>query len=103
MGMLQKIEARQAVPFNYADADFSAPVRVQGAEKRVYGSALKVCSDKRYKLFTETKDYIKILSGGGFIKWSRGETPFAAGDIFLAEAIGEYELSGACEFIAVRL
>ena len=62
MGMLQKIEARQAVPFDYADADFSAPVRVQG-----------------------------------------GETPFAAGDIFLAEAIGEYELSGACEFIAVRL
>lgn len=102
MGTLRKLTEPPAVSFDIPEADFSEPVRVQGGQKRTCGNAVRVSSANRYKLFTEAKDYIRILSGEGRFKWARGETPFSAGDFFLADGIGEYELNGACEFIAVR-
>jgi len=81
---------------------FSAPVRVQGADKRVFRNMLLIDSEKRYKLFTESTDFVFILGGKGFIKWKRGETAFSEGDLFRLEQTGEYELNGACRFLVVR-
>ncbi len=62
----------------------------------------RVETPRRYKLFTEGRDELYILSGSGHFKWARGETPFAAGESFVAENAGEYELNGACTFIVAR-
>lgn len=86
----------------FEGAVFSDPVKVQGGLKYECGNLLKIESGGRYKLFTETRDYIKILEGGGHFKWARGETPFSAGDIFLAEEPGEYELNGKGVFLILR-
>ena len=76
--------------------------RVQGARVGRLGNMLLVESPRRYKLFTEGRDELYILSGSGLFKWARGETPFAAGESFVAENAGEYELNGACTFIVAR-
>ncbi len=81
---------------------FTNPVNVQGAEKREYQNALLITSGKRYKLFTNGVDRIKILEGEGHFKWARGETPFRAGDCFSLEQTGEYEVNGKCAFLIVR-
>ncbi len=87
--------------FNCAEA-FSEPVKVQGGEMRACGNLLEIKSGGRYKLFTHSRDFIKIVDGNGRFKWSRGETPFAAGEIFLAEETGEYELNGVGVFYVLR-
>lgn len=81
---------------------FGDPVFVQGGTKRSAGCAILVRSGGRYKLFTEGRDLVKFLEGEGHFKWARGELPFRAGDTFLAEKTGEYEINGKCVFIAVR-
>ncbi|MGN0823172.1 MAG: hypothetical protein ACI4NG_05305 [Candidatus Gallimonas sp.] len=81
---------------------FGEGTRVQGGVKRALGNAIRVESGGRYKLFTDGCDYIKIHAGDGFFKWARGETPFRGGEIFLAEAPGEYEVNGVCVFTVVR-
>lgn len=47
-------------------------------------------------------DEVTFLEGAGHFKWARGETPFAAGETFLVQACGEYEINGACAFIVAR-
>lgn len=89
-------------PFALDEALFSEPTHVQSAEKREYRNQLLIESPKRYKLFTDTMDYVLILSGKGFIKWARGELRFSEGDMFCFEETGEYELNGACKFVVVR-
>lgn len=76
--------------------------KVQGADVGKRGRDLYVLSPSRFKLRGEGKEEIFVLSGGGFIKWKRGEIPFAAGDSFLADDAGEYELNGNCVFAVLR-
>ena len=72
--------------------------KVQGASVGKKDDDLYIISPRRFKLYTEGTETVHVLSGSGYIKWKRGEIPFAAGDAFLTEAPGEYELNGACEF-----
>lgn len=75
---------------------------VQGAKLGKRENMLYVISPRRFKLYADGADTITFLSGGGHFKWARGETDFAAGDIFRIEGEGEYEVNGNCTFIAVR-
>lgn len=84
------------------DAKFSGAVKVQGGLKYSCGNLLKIESGGRYKLFTESRDYVKFLQGNGHFKWARGEVPFSEGDVFLAEETGEYEVNGTCVFLVLR-
>lgn len=80
----------------------SAPL--QGARVGKKEGAMYVISPRRFKLFSEGVDVIKIvkLNGEGHFKWARGETPFAEGDVFEVAAGGEYEVTADCTFIVVR-
>ncbi len=79
--------------------DFAfAENEVQGARVGKNGAKRYIASARRFKLRGEENERIDVLAGSGAIKWKRGEIPFAAGDAFLTEAPGEYELNGACEF-----
>lgn len=100
---LTKIEETEyGAVFDCEACRFGAPVSVQGGIKRSFGEKLLVESGGRYKLFSDGKDYVKILAGCGHFKWARGETPFTEGECFLLENAGEYELNGKCKFLAVR-
>lgn len=76
--------------------------RVQGAKLGKNGDALLVKEAQRFKLFSEGKDFLKILEGNGHFKWKKGETPFAPGECFEIEAAGEYEVNGSPKFLVVR-
>lgn len=72
---------------------------VQGGELRACGEVKYVKSPKRHKLYGEGTLLLRVIEGEGFIKWARGEFPFAAGDILRLNNVGEAELNGACAFI----
>lgn len=97
---IRKIVAAEQPPaaeqFEFSDKT------VQGAKLGRREGAICVISPRRYKLFCEGKDTLTFLQGSGHFKWQRGETPFAAGDAFLIEGTGEYEVNGGCTFVAVR-
>lgn len=76
--------------------------KVQGARLGKNGSALLVEGAKRFKLYTDKKDLVKILEGDGHFKWKRGETDFSAGDCFEADGVGEYEINGSDKFLVIR-
>ena len=76
--------------------------KVQGALVGKNGKDLYVLSPRRFKLFAEGRERLDILEGEGFIKWKRGEIPFAAGDAFEADGAGEYEVNGGCAFTLTR-
>ena len=82
---------------------YGAARRVQGADVQTAGALTRIVSGGRYKRFPAGKELVRIERGAGHFKWARGETPFAAGDCFLAEGLEEYELNGAGEFTALRL
>lgn len=69
---------------------------------RSRGGDRLVESGGRFKLDCAARGALYILSGSGFIKWARGETPFSAGDAFVLEETGETELNGACAFLFTR-
>lgn len=75
---------------------------VQGARLGKSGKNLYICSPRRYKLYTDTSDTVCFLNGSGHFKWARGEMNFTAGDTFLVQECGEYEINGACTFIVLR-
>ncbi|MBQ9081664.1 MAG: hypothetical protein IJY26_03405 [Clostridia bacterium] len=75
---------------------------VQGARIGKKDNALYIVSPRRYKLFTDGTDFVKILEGNGFFKWKRGETKFSAGDCFEISEVGEYEINGNGTYIVVR-
>ena len=87
---------------SFDETKFSPPIRVQGGTRRSFEDLLLIESGGRFKLFTEGTDLIAVLSGEGHFKWARGETPFRAGDAFLAENLGEYELNGKGKFLIKR-
>ena len=83
-------------------AGFGDPVHVQGASLRFRGKDRLAESTGRFKLDIASRAMLYILSGEGYIKWARGETPFSAGDVFFAEETGETELCGACTFFMTQ-
>lgn len=87
---------------NVRDFEFCDPVKVQGGLKSECGGVLKIESGGRYKLFTETNDLIFVSEGKGFVKWARGEFAFSAGDSFVIDGAGEYELNGKGVFFVKR-
>ena len=97
---IQKTEQKTALP---VEEEFAfSDKTVQGAKLGKKDNFLFVRSPRRYKLFTEGTDEVTFLEGAGHFKWARGETPFAAGETFLVQACGEYEINGACAFIVAR-
>lgn len=100
--LIKTDETQTGQNFEINDTLLSPPVRVQGGVKRAYENVLFVQSGGRYKLETQSIDYIKILTGSGHFKWARGETPFSEGEVFIAESIGEYEINGNCSFTVIR-
>lgn len=78
--------------------------KVQGAQVGKIDGAMLIISPRRFKLFTESADFVKIIEAprGGHFKWSRGETDFRAGDKFEISAVGEYEFTGEGKFLVVR-
>ena len=76
--------------------------KVQGARLGKNGNCLLVEGAKRFKLYTEQTDLLRILEGNGHFKWKQGETDFRPGDCFEAEKLGEYEVNGSEKFLVVR-
>ena len=76
--------------------------KVQGAKLGKSGGNLLVKGAKRFKLYAEGTDLVKIISGTGHFKWKGGETDFSPGDCLEAEAVGEYEVNGSEKFLVVR-
>jgi uncharacterized cupin superfamily protein len=76
--------------------------KVQGAKMGKFENALLVKDAARFKLYTDGKDLIEILSGEGHFKWKKGELPFTQGDCFEADGVGEYEINGSSEFLVIR-
>ncbi len=83
-------------------AAFGEATLVQGARRRSAGNLLHIDSPRRFKLYARGRDSVRILAGSGHFKWARGETPFAAGESFLVEGEGEYELNGRCVFVVLQ-
>ena len=75
---------------------------VQGARMGKKGESLYISSPRRFKLFAKGSETLCIVRGEGHIKWARGEIAFRAGDCFLAEGCGEYEVNGNCDFAVLR-
>lgn len=97
-----KIEKTEPFPYP-AREDFTMQgACVQGARIGKKGSALLIISPRRYKLYTDGRDLVRIEEGHGFFKWKRGETPFSAGDCFEVCQTGEYEISGKGVYIVLR-
>lgn len=97
---IQKIRQENVLP---EEKDFAfSDKTVQGAKLGKKDNFLFVRSPRRYKLFAEGTDEVTFLEGAGHFKWARGETPFAAGESFLVQDCGEYEINGACAFIVAR-
>ena len=79
--------------------------RVQGAligKHKKDGRILYIDSPRRFKLFSDGLNILVIESGGGTVKWKKGETQVFAGKVYRAEDIGEFEINGDCRFIFVK-
>ncbi len=76
--------------------------KVQGASLGKCGKNLLVKGAKRFKLYSEGTDLIRIEEGSGHFKWKGGETDFTPGDCFEAEGLGEYEVNGSGKFLVLR-
>lgn len=105
--MMKYIRKTEEFPedFKLTKDDFTfSDERVQGAMTGKRENALYVISPRRFKLYTDSADRLKIvkLSGKGHFKWSRGETDFSEGDVFEISSVGEYEVNGNAEFIVIR-
>ncbi len=103
MKSIKKI--RDSAEFSLPEEEFIFQAeRVQGAKIGKRGNATLVLSPRRFKLFTDDKDLVKILSleGEGHFKWARGETPFCQGDCFEVSGVGEYELTANGKFLIIR-
>lgn len=90
------------------------PASFTFAPEKVQGSAIggtssngldfkAVVAPRRFKLYCENTMYLFVYSGGGYIKWSRGEYNIAQGDILLIEGIGEFDLNGEITFFYTNI
>lgn len=90
---------------NLTEGDFAfSPSPLQGARVGKKENAMYIISPRRFKLYTDSADELKILklNGKGHFKWARGETPFVEGDAFEICGVGEYEVTADCTFIVIR-
>lgn len=99
---IKKISADEKFDFDESNFKERDSI-VQGARVLDYENKTVIYSKKRFKLFTESTDYVKILSleGEGHFKWSRGELPFKEGDAFAVNGVGEYELNASGKFLII--
>lgn len=100
---IKKIEETESL--NLAEKDFAfSPSPLQGARVGKKDNAMYIISPRRFKLYTDSVDKLKILKlkGEGHFKWARGETPFAEGDTFEICGVGEYEVTADCTFAIIR-
>lgn len=102
MMKIEKITESQSVCFPARENFEMRDNTVQGARIGVNGNATLIVSPRRYKVYTDGTDRVKILEGAGFFKWKRGETPFSAGDCFEICRVGEYEINGNGVFIVCK-
>ncbi len=98
---IQKIAALPAeIAIPSANA-FSEARTVQNAAVCSAEGALRITSSGRFKRFAAPAEYIRIERGSGYIKWKRGELPFAEGDLLYAERADEYDFYGAGDFLVL--
>lgn len=91
--------------FDFDEKDFTKREgTLQGAKVLDKDNSMIIYSKKRFKLFSENTDYVKVLSleSEGHFKWSRGELPFKEGDAFEVNSVGEYELNASGKFLVIR-
>ncbi|MBR7099611.1 MAG: hypothetical protein IKC91_00430 [Clostridia bacterium] len=100
--MMKISKLQTEISFPSLDAFVMQDTPVQGAKIGKADNALLIQSSKRYKLFTEGRDLVKVVEGEGFFKWKRGETKFCAQDVFEVCETGEYELNGKGVYIVIR-
>jgi uncharacterized cupin superfamily protein len=101
MMCITKIQ-KDSVSFPLPDEFTMQENTVQGAKIGKKDNALFIVSPRRYKLFSESTDFVWVVTGKGHFKWKRGETDFSAGDCFEVAEVGEYELNGDGSFVVVR-
>ena len=75
---------------------------VQSGSVRSCKNLLLIESGGRFKRFCTGTEIVRIEQGSGHLKWKRGELPFAEGDIFAAEDVGEYDFYGGGVFLIVK-
>jgi len=98
---IRKIEETEAECFDLPDEGFVFGENRDACHKRPVatgGGVGEICLVE----IEHSADFIKILRGNGHFKWKRGETDFSEGDCFEANGVGEYEINGASEFLAIR-
>lgn len=98
---MELTKTRAQLPPEKSSFSFSDKT-VQGARVGKNGADLYICSPRRFKLYAEGCEKLCIVAGEGFLKWARGEIAFRAGDCFLADRCGEYEVNGNSEFAVLR-
>ncbi len=84
------------------DLIFDEGIAVQSGRLFRGGNYLRIESGGRFKRFCAGRELVGVAEGSGFIKWARGETPFAAGDAFEADGEGEYELYGVGRYYIAK-
>ena len=62
---IEETELPEGISFCPDESIFPPPVKVQGGEKRALGDMLLIQSGGRYKLYTETQDYVRVIEGKG--------------------------------------
>ena len=92
----------EGISLCFDESAFPPPVKVQGGELRALDDMLLIASGGRYKLYTESRDYVRVLEGNGHVKWARGEFPFREGDILRIDGVKEYELNGKGRYCVIR-
>ncbi|MGN1235352.1 MAG: hypothetical protein ACI4U2_05190 [Christensenellaceae bacterium] len=86
----------------YTERDFTfSEKKVQGGRVAKREDALFLISGGRYKRVAEGKERVYVLEGEGYFKWKRGETKYREGDVWLVDAVGEYELNGKGKYLVV--
>ncbi len=101
MGTIERMAERDERLFP-AEEQYTNARTVQGAVLSACGNVKHVKSPKRFKIYSNGTLLLRITEGGGFIKWARGEFPFAAGDLLRLKHTGEAELNGACAFYYIQ-
>ena len=100
---LQKIGALpQELSLPASQEEFGEARSVQSGSVRTCNNVLLIESGGRFKRFCGGREYIRIERGCGHLKWKRGGLPFAQGDVFAADDIGEYDFYGAGIFLIVK-
>lgn len=94
----------EMIPFEppFKESDFTlSEQKVQGAYIAKTEEAIFVVSSSRFKSETKPTQKVYVLEGKGHFKWKRGEKDYEAGQAFLLDGIGEYELNGKGKYLII--